>query len=87
MYDYLQFMWEADIALMGLGTQTVLCFITDSCPFHCFTITLHCLPSLFVLKIRISFQFPLLEVVVCGVSQQNSSSKNGCGNENCILDE
>lgn len=21
--------------LMGLGTQAVLCFITDSCPFHC----------------------------------------------------
>lgn len=35
MYDYFQFMWEADIVLMGLGTQAVLCSITDSWTFQC----------------------------------------------------
>lgn len=72
---YFEFMQEADIVLMGLGTQAVLCFITDSCTFHCgkkYILQPHYIISQAYLYCRSELgQFPVLEVVVCGESQQS----------------
>lgn len=78
MNEYFQFMLrEADIVLMGLGIQAMLCFITDSCTFIMRgkknILQLHYIITHAYLHCRSELgQFPVLEVVVCGKSQQST---------------
>lgn len=67
---------------MGLGTQAMLCFITDSCIFSTGrekkdTLQLHYIITHAYLHCTSELgQFPVLEVVVCGESQQSTILRN-----------